>query len=161
MHDGEGKKIVLGWREWVSLPDLGIPAIKAKVDSGARTSALHAFKLETFTDNGRLRVRFQIHPLQRKKKTVLTCVADVIDYRRVSDSGGHHEMRYVISTPVRIGGTEFDVEITLTDRDTMQFRMLLGRTALAGRIIVDAGVSYRAGRKLRRAYDKKAKGRPL
>lgn len=150
-------KILLGWREWVSLPDLDIPAIKVKVDTGARTSSLHAYQLETFKKNNQHKVRFAIHPLQKRKDIALTCVANIIDYRRVSDSGGHHEMRYVINTPVCLGSIVWNVEITLTDRETMQFRMLLGRTAMVDRFIVDPKASYLTGRTLRHAYGPRKK----
>lgn len=152
-------KTVLGWREWSSLPDLGIPAIKAKVDTGARTSALHAFQLETFTEKGVRKVRFKIHPLQKRTDIILTCVADVFDQRMVSDSGGHREMRYVIKTTINLGGHKFEAEITLTDRDTMQFRMLLGRTFLEHGFIVDPSSSYRQNPRPRNPYRvKKKKG---
>ena len=145
-------KIILGWREWVSLPDLNIPAIKAKIDTGARTSALHTFHLETSKEHGRHLVRFGLHPLQRRKDIRLNCVAEVTDYRRVSDSGGHHEMRYVIKTPIILAGKLWDIEITLTDRESMQFRMLLGRTAMAGQFTVDPQASYLTGRSIKKAY---------
>lgn len=150
-------RMLLGWREWLSLPVLKIPAIKAKIDTGARTSALHAFRLETYRANGLDMVKFDIHPLQKRTDIVLTCSAEIIDYRRVSDSGGHHEMRYVIKTPVSIGEAVWEIEITLTDRDTMQFRMLLGRTGLKGEALIDPEASYLTGRKLRHAYGRKKK----
>jgi len=150
-------KTILGWREWIVLPDLGIPAIKAKVDTGARTSALHAFFLEPFEEKGKKKIRFRIHPLQRRTDVELTCVADVIDQRMVSDSGGHREMRYVISSKIVIGSAEFDAEITLTDRDTMQFRLLLGRTALAGIFLVDPDRSYLTGARPKNIYSMKKK----
>ncbi len=138
-------KSVLGWREWLSLPELGIESIKAKVDTGARTSALHAFELDTFEEDGIARVRFSVHPFQHDSHTVRTCTADLLDERNVSDSGGHQELRPVISTDVLVGNLRRQIEITLTNRETMKFRMLLGRTAMAGTFIVDPGSSYLLG----------------
>ena len=144
---------VLGWREWLALPELGIPAVKAKIDTGARTSTLHAFRQETFNKNGRDYIRFWIHPLQRNRKIELGCTAPVADRRMVRDSGGHGEMRYVIVTPVRINDRLWPIEITLTSRDTMLFRMLLGRSALVpGNFTVNPAASYLLGRSLRHAY---------
>ncbi len=143
-------KLLLGWREWVALPALGISRIKAKVDTGARTSALHAFELRPFTENGRDRIEFLIHPRQNDNETYLTCVGDIIDRRIVSDSGGHKEERYVIESPVRLGDREWPVEMTLTARDDMRFRMLLGRTAINDRAIVDPARSYLLGKKRRK-----------
>ncbi len=153
------QKTTLGWREWLSLPELGISAVKAKIDTGARTSTLHAFFLEPFEEEGRQRVRFRIHPLQKRTDIELTCVADVVDKRLVSDSGGHREMRYVIRSQILVGTTVLDAELTLTDRDTMQFRMLLGRTALAGNFLVDPDRSYLAGPKPQNIYGLKMKRR--
>ena len=141
--------LTFGWREWVSLPELGLTRIKAKVDTGARTSALHAFEVTAFEEHGRPRVRFSMHPNQRDEETVIECVADVIDERVVRDSGGHRQQRYVIETPVRVGPHTWPVEMTLTSRDDMLFRMLLGRTALRGRATVDPSRSYLVGKKKR------------
>lgn len=139
--------VTLGWREWVSLPVLGIKQIKAKVDTGARTSTLHAFEIKEFEEHGKKRVRFKIHPLQHDNDTVIECVADVIDQRVVSDSGGHREKRWVIRTDVVIGPHTWPAEMTLTARDDMLFRMLLGRTAMKHKAQVDPSRSYLVGKK--------------
>ena len=133
---------VLGWREWLALPEFGIDYIKAKIDTGARTSALHAFYLEPFTRDDKPWIRFGIHPRQRSTDEVVHCEAPVLDQRNVTDSGGHKEQRYVIKTPVRLGERLVDIEMTLTDRENMRFRMLLGRTAMRGHCVVDPQRSY-------------------
>lgn len=139
------KMPIIGWREWVSLPDFGAVVTKAKVDTGARTSALHAYYVEPFTRGGIHWVRFGLHPLQGDLATAVDCEAQVVDRRQVTDSGGHREMRYVITTAVQLGETCFDAEITLTDRETMRFRMLLGRTALKARFLVNSNRSFMLG----------------
>ncbi|MES9959554.1 MAG: ATP-dependent zinc protease [Sedimenticola sp.] len=139
------KKQTLGWREWIVLGDLGLPPIKAKVDTGARTSALHAFKVRAFRRKGERWVRFSIHPRQGDLETVVECEAPVIDRRRVTDSGGHTQDRYVIRSRLTLGDESWPIELTLTNRDNMKFRALLGRTALKGRFLVDSGVSFRCG----------------
>ena len=137
---------IIGWREWLALPELQVPAIKAKIDTGARTSALHAFFVEPFTKEGRQMVRFGVHPLQKRLDVEIFCEAPVKDFREVSDSGGHREMRYVIETTILIGDLPRQIEMTLTNRDNMKFRMLLGRTAMEGlQVIPDQ--SYLKGRK--------------
>lgn len=145
--DTPSSKQVLGWREWLALPELGIARIKAKVDSGARSSALHAVELETI---GLTRVRFAVRPLQNAAEQQW-CEAELLDWRWVTDSGGHRELRPFILTEVALGQTRWKVEVSLTVRDTMRFRMLLGRTALAGRFIVDPEASYVQKRKRRSA----------
>ncbi|QHI70873.1 ATP-dependent zinc protease [Tichowtungia aerotolerans] len=145
--------MTLGWREWCALPELGIPAIKAKVDTGAKTSALHTFGVEPFSQNGVDCVRFRVHPLQRNEQVVCECVAPVKDERVVSDSGGHRELRYIIETTVSIGDKSWPIEMSLTNRDTMRFRMLLGRRAMEEKVLVDPVASYLTGRKkARRMY---------
>lgn len=139
------KMPIIGWREWVSLPDFGPVITKAKVDTGARTSALHAYYVEPFTKAGMPWVRFGLHPLQGDLDTAVDCEAPVVDRRQVTDSGGHREMRYVITTAVQLGETRFNAEITLTDRETMRFRMLLGRTALKTRFLVNCNRSFMLG----------------
>ena len=142
--------LMLGWREWVGLPELGVPAIKAKVDTGARTSALHAFEIRSLPETHRECVEFKLHPLQHDSDTAVVCTAAVIDKRIVTDSGGHREERFVIRTPVSIGAFTWQIEMTLTSRDDMLFRMLLGRTALKGRVRVDPARSYIVGKRRRR-----------
>lgn len=138
----------IGWREWVALPSLGIERIKAKIDTGARTSALHAFFIEPFEEHGIKRVRFEIHPLQHNTQKVKACIADIIDVRWVTDSGGHREERYVIETIIQLAGMNWPIEITLTNRDIMTFRMLLGRTALRERFLVNSSASFLAKKKV-------------
>jgi len=139
-------RLQIGWREWLALPELGIPQIKAKIDTGARTSALHAFFVEPYTQRGQEMVRFGVHPLQKRLDIEIICSSPVKDFRRVSDSGGHQEMRYVIETMLQLGQHRWSIEITLTNRDNMKFRMLLGRTAMKG-IDVRPDRSYLCGRR--------------
>ncbi len=136
-------KVVVGWREWASLPELGIDAIKMKVDTGARTSAIHAFEVENFERDGREWVRFSLHPIQDHPQ-VTECEAPVLDRRVVTDSGGHKEERPVILTSIDLGGRRWSIEVTLTDRENMKFRMLLGRTAMT-EILVEPTASFLLG----------------
>jgi hypothetical protein len=135
--------VVLGWREWVSLPALGIREIKAKIDTGARSSALHAFNIDKFRQRGKDKVQFDLHPIQHNDATIVKCVAELIDVRFVTDSGAHRELRYVIETPIILGGLQYPIEITLTNRSQMTFRLLLGRKALQHHYIIDPSRSFR------------------
>ena len=137
---------VLGWREWIALPELGIGRIKAKVDTGARTSCLHAFFVETYPRKGQRRVRFGVHPRQKSDEPVVLCDTELLDRRLISDSGGHRERRCVIESTLVIGDRRQRIALTLTNRDSMRFRVLLGRSALAGLFSVNPALSYCAGK---------------
>lgn len=139
-------KPVIGWREWVGFPVLGIEAIKAKIDTGARTSALHAFDIRTFRRGGRRFVRFKVHPLQRNTTLTVEATAPVIGERLVRSSAGHEQHRLVIEAEIEFQGRKWPIEVTLTSRDAMGFRMLLGRQAIRGLFTVDPGRSYLGGR---------------
>lgn len=136
---------VVGWREWLAIPDLGIDFVKAKVDTGARSSALHAFKIERFDRDGEKWVRFKVHPVQRSTKETVTCEARIHDERTVRSSVGHEQERIVIRPVIELLGERYAIDLTLTNRDAMGFRMLLGREATRGRFLVDPGRSYLAG----------------
>jgi ribosomal protein S6--L-glutamate ligase len=138
-------KIILGSEEWCSFPELGIPAIKARVDSGAKTSALHAINIAPFIKESENWVKFDINPIQNNLKTVIHCEAKLIDKRIVKSSSGFREQRYVIQTNLQIGSERWEIEMTLTNRDSMGFRMLLGREAMSGRILVDPEQKYLLG----------------
>ncbi|OGT58959.1 MAG: ribosomal protein S6 modification protein [Gammaproteobacteria bacterium RIFCSPHIGHO2_12_FULL_42_10] len=138
---------VIGWREWVGLPDLGISQIKAKIDTGARTSALHAFSIEPFVESGQEKIRFFIHPLQHNTEYTVQCVANAVDQRMVTDSGGHTESRFVIQTSLVMAGRSWPIEMTLTERENMLFRMLLGRHALRKRFFINPARSFVSTRK--------------
>jgi hypothetical protein len=137
---------VVGWREWVALPGLGIARIKAKVDTGARSSALHAVDQETVERDGRTFVRFSVLPVQRSSRSQVRTEAPLVDRRPVRSSSGRSEVRPVVEVEVEMGGQRFSVEVTLTRRDQMGFRMLLGRTALRRRFLVDPGRSFQQER---------------
>lgn len=137
---------ILGWREWIALPDLSIPRIKVKVDTGARTSALHAFDVERLEVGGKPWVRFRVHPIQRDARTTVQAEAPLVDERQVRSSSGKATWRPVVSTSLVIGGHSYPIELTLVRRDLMGFRMLLGRQAIRGRYLVDPRSSYLAGK---------------
>ena len=138
---GESKEIV-GWREWVSLDGLGISKIKAKIDTGARTSSLHAVGLRFYTDNGVQYVSFKVHPQQRSAKETIEASSPIHEFRTVRSSNGHQSKRPVIITQVKMGDLAWDIELTLANRDDMGFRMLIGREGIRGRLLVDSGKSY-------------------
>lgn len=138
------KPMMVGWREWVSLPELSLGRIKAKIDTGAKTSALHAFYVKPYVSNGVERVAFGMHPVQQDDSIVVECDALLIDRRVVTNSGGDSETRCVIRTPVTLGKLTVTTDITLTNRDNMRFRMILGRRLLNHRVIVDPAASFLA-----------------
>ena len=142
----EDRRKVIGWREWVGLPDLGVIEVKAKVDTGADNSSLHAFEIERFDEGGIEMVRFEIHPRQRKRKPSISCVAQVAGERKVRNPGGRLETRPVIRTTLVVAGEELEALVNLTTRDEMTFRMLLGRRTVRSRFVVDPGRSYIGGR---------------
>jgi ribosomal protein S6--L-glutamate ligase len=133
---------ILGWEEWVTLPELGLEAIKAKVDTGARTSALHAFYVEPFGPARARKVRFGVHPLPRRDDVAIECSASLVDLREVRSSNGEREQRYVIETPIRIGDRQWRIEVTLANRDMMIYRMLLGRQAIPRDGLVKPSASF-------------------
>jgi hypothetical protein len=141
------KKLV-GWKEWISLPEIGITAMQCKVDTGAKTSALHAFKVDSFESNGQLWVRFSVHLDEMDLSKIQACEAKVVDKRSVTDSSGNISDRFFIETTLEIGESHYPIQVSLTDRDTMKFNMLLGRSALRkGHFIVDSSKSYLQGNK--------------
>ena len=136
----------VGWREWVSLPTLGIARVKAKLDTGARTSALHALRSDRYTERGAPHVRLHVQPRQRAGGRVLVVEAEIIDERTVSDSSGHRERRIVIASELAFGAECWLIELTITNRDSLRFRMLLGRSAMQGHLIIDPDRSYVVGK---------------
>jgi hypothetical protein len=155
MNDESVRLPTIGWREYVSLPDLKIPAIKVKVDTGARSSSLHAFEMELFRKEGMDYVRFKIHPIQRNDKKIVEVETPVFDIRRVKSSSGESSMRPVIVTLVELMGVAWPIELTLANRDQMGFRMLLGREAIRSRMLVDPGNSYFGGKPKRKKTKRK------
>ncbi|MCD0463491.1 ATP-dependent zinc protease family protein [Roseiconus lacunae] len=136
---------IIGWREWLSLPELGIKFVKAKIDTGARSSSLHAFDIETYEENGVSQVRFKVNPIQRNDDWTIQCSSPVLDMRSVRSSSGQSAVRPVIKTPVTLFGHRIEIELTLADRNQMGFRMLLGREAFRRRFLIDPGKSYLGG----------------
>ena len=150
---------VIGWREWVRLPDLGIATIKAKVDTGARSSSLHAFDVTEFRRQGQRWVRFKVHPVQRRTDSTVEAEAPILDYRSVRSSSGRASLRPVIETRIELLGVTWSIELTLANRDEMGFRMLLGRQAFRHRFLVDGGKSYYGGRPKRKKTRRRSKRR--
>lgn len=132
----------MGWREWIAIPTLGIERIKAKVDTGARSSALHAFDITDARIGERRAVRFRVHPVQRSSEPVVEAIAPLVDRRQVRSSSGVRELRPVVAVTIALGQARWEIEVTLTDRSPMGFRFLLGRQAIRRRFLVDAGRSY-------------------
>jgi len=145
----------IGWREWLSLPELGIPGIKAKIDTGARTSAIHTHDYEIYEAGGETRVRFHLHPLRNRADIELECDSLVTAVREVKNSGGQVERRPFIQTTARMGDYEWPIELSLTNRERMRFRMLLGRTAVRMKFAVDPGRSCLASKRLSKVYQQK------
>jgi ribosomal protein S6--L-glutamate ligase len=139
-------KITIGCEEWCAFPDLGIPAIKARVDSGAKTSSIHAFNIQKFRRKGESWVSFEVHPLQNNRRAVIRCEKPIVDKRVVKSSSGISETRYVVIATLKIGPQVWDVELTLANRDSMGYRMLLGREAMGGRMVVDPALNFCLGK---------------
>lgn len=137
---------LIGWREWAAFPDLGAERIKAKIDTGAKTSAIHARKITTHMRAGVLWAEFLLHPVQKKRLPEIRCAAPVADRRNVRSSNGREEMRYIVHTTLRFGGREWVIELSLANRDQMGFRLLLGRDALRKKFIIDPGQSFLLGK---------------
>ena len=150
----QDKDLVFGWEEWVELPGLGLPAVRAKIDTGAKSSSIHAFMIEPYGRAGKQRVRFGVHPVPERPDIVVFCSAELVDQREITSSNGETELRYIIRTPLKIGGQEWPIEISLTNREAMQYRMLVGRTALRDTIIVDPNQSCAQGVLSPDLYDK-------
>ncbi|MBC8270276.1 MAG: ATP-dependent zinc protease [Rhodospirillaceae bacterium] len=142
MKTKKKQKALIGWREWVGFPELGIDRIKAKIDTGARTSVIHAFRVRKLDDADEPRVEFYLHPVQRRRKPEFRCTAPIVDERTIKSSNGESETRYVIITPIRLGEDIWPIELTLSNRDQMGFRVLAGRASIRGRCIVDPDSSF-------------------
>jgi hypothetical protein len=141
------QKLVAGWREWAQLPELGVEKIKVKLDTGAKTSSLHAFDLLPFSYMGNDWVKFDIHPLQDNDFLIHTCTAPIADYRWITSSTGHTQRRFIIHTILKMGGFLSQIEISLANRDEMGFRFLVGRNAIRGHVLVDPSHSFLLGHK--------------
>lgn len=154
----DAEPVVVGWREWVALPQADVPWVKAKIDTGARSSSIHAFDLEVFEQDERDWVRFSIHPWQRSDDDHVELSLPVLDMREVRSSNGQVEKRYAVALDVTLAGRTITTVMTLSNRDEMGFRMLIGREALERGFLVDSARSYAGGRP-RRAVRKKNWGK--
>lgn len=139
-------KVIIGAEEWCALPELGLPAVKARIDSGAKTSSIHAFNIQTFERDGVEWVRFSVNPKQRDKHWAIHCEHILVDRRQVKSSSGIAQKRYVIRTPIQFSGQTFAIDITLANRDSMGYRMLLGREAMRGRVLIDPELKFCLGK---------------
>lgn len=146
--------LLIGRNEWCALPDLSILAIKAKIDTGAKTSAIHALNIKSVKKNKIHYVHFDVNPIQANEETLVHCVAPVIDQRYITSSNGHKEHRFVIMTPLKIGKQRWDIELTLSNRDPLRYRMLLGREALNNRVIINPGISCNQGKVTKKSLQK-------
>lgn len=145
-------KLLIGWKEWCALKGLGIKSLKAKIDTGARTSSLHAENITPFLQDGESYVSFQVFPFQNNTIRVVNCQAKVIDERMIMSSNGQKELRYIIKTPITLGPKTWDIELSLSNRDPLKFRMLLGREALQGLVIIDPEITFFQGRVTKKSY---------
>lgn len=145
-NSADNPKTLVGWREWLAMDDLGVDRILAKVDTGAKTCALHTFYITPFERDNEAWLTFGLHPDRDSSERELHCQAPIKERRDVTDSGGHTENRYVIETNISLAGKTFPVEVTLTNRDNMRYRLLLGRNALRRGFIVESSKSYLLGR---------------
>lgn len=157
MAKSSGKERVIGWREWVALPELAVERIKAKIDTGARTSAIHAFDIREIEIDGQRHVEFWLHPVQRKRRPQIKCVAPIFDQRHVRSSSGEQQYRYIIRTSLRIGRRRRLIELSLAKRDIMGFRLLIGRSAMPRGLLVDPNTSFLAEGKTSARKTRKAK----
>lgn len=138
-------KLILGWREWAELPELLVPLIKVKIDTGAKISALHTYDVKIIKKNNENFAKFIIHPIQRNEKIFINCVAKIIDMKTIKSTSGHKENRIVIRSPITIGNFTWDIDMTLTNRDIMNHRMLIGRRAMQN-ILIDPSKSFCQGK---------------
>lgn len=146
-QDGFSSSKIIGWREFITLPQLKIDRIKAKIDTGARSSAIHAFNIQEVQEHDKQIMRFQIHPTQRDNQTIITTQAELLEYRTIRNSGGVTQLRPVIKTNIKLGKQIWSIELSLSDRDVMGFRMLLGREAVRHKFLVDPGKSFLQSRR--------------